>query len=669
MRCFIVPEGASSATQNSYAQIIAIHAALLSNGKIVYFSGDQHDPGQFAHGAFDHARLFDCSTFAITSCTPAPSISDLFCCGHAFLPDGRVLIAGGTLRFDGFLGSLKAWSYDPASASFLNASQMNQGRWYPTLVTLGNGRVLALSGINEDPNNTDQNRDIEVFDGSNWTVEGVLSYGTDTLYPRVHLLPDGRVFFVTSMNGQCMAWSQGMSTPAPLCASPFTMGFSAYTSVLLPLLHEDNYAPRILVANIEQPQVIDLSVGSPAWSDTNARSLPADGVLTSTAPNRANGTLTLLPTGEVLSAGGEQNYGDEAHPVLALETYRHETDSWAVMPSRTTVNRAYHSTALLMPDGRVWFAGSDKRCDWSLHNSGDYQNLPQPTDLQEIKSGVPVDNRELRIEIFEPWYFSRNDRPTISLSQQNVGVGRTISFTSSQAASISRVALVRAGSSTHGFNSDQRYIGIPFTVNGNNVEATVPDNDNLVPPGPYMVFVLAQVVDPQIGATLDVPSAGHWITVTNTKFLKELLKEIKPEFEHIKVEIEFIPKIIAEGGDPFENIGDPVEILQRIAATVDNLSRVVSGGRAFIPPADRPMLPVISRGRLATVPIHPLDKDTLARQLKMEGMMDVASMQGGAEPGGGKAPGGTSGKEHGGIVHGEMGKGGMDQPRKDRKKR
>jgi hypothetical protein len=389
MRCFIVPDGASSGTQDSYAQIIAIHAALLPNGKIVYFSGDQHDPGQFANAMFDHARLFDCSTLAVASCTPAPGISDLFCCGHAFLSDGRLLIAGGTLRFDGFLGDLKAWTFDPATASFQSVAQMNQGRWYPTLLTLGSGHVLALSGINDNATNTDQDRDIEVFDGYGWTVQGVLSYGTDSLYPRVHLLPDGRVFFVTSMNGQCMAWKEGLATPAPVCASPFTSGFPDYTSVLLPLLYEDSYAPRILVANMDQPQIIDLSLASPAWSNTNARSMPADGILTSTTPRRVNGTLTLLPTGEVLSAGGEQSYGDEAHPVLGLETYRHETNSWAVMPARTTVNRAYHSVALLMPDGRVWFAGSDKRCDWSLHNSADYQNVSEPTDLQESRTAWP----------------------------------------------------------------------------------------------------------------------------------------------------------------------------------------------------------------------------------------------------------------------------------------
>ncbi|HET6934544.1 MAG TPA: galactose oxidase-like domain-containing protein [Candidatus Angelobacter sp.] len=651
MRCFIVPEGGSTATQDSYSQIIAIHAALLPNGKIVFFSGDQHDPGQFANNLFDHARLFDCSTLAVTSCTAAPGITDLFCCGHAFLPDGRLLIAGGTLRFAGFLGTRNAWIFDPATSSFQSAAQMAHGRWYPTLLTLGNGRVLAVSGINDDPNNVDQNRDIEVFDGSNWLVEGVLSYGTDSLYPRMHLLPDGRVFFVTSMNNQCMAWSEGMAAPAPVCASPFTMGFSEYTSVLLPLLYEDSYAPRILAANMQQPQIIDLTAASPAWSNTNARSLPASGAVEANPP-RVNGTLTLLPTGEVLSAGGEQNYGDETRPVLPLEIYRHETNSWAVMTANTTVNRAYHSVALLMPDGRVWFAGSDKRCDWSLHNSGDYQNMPQPTDPQEIKNGVPVDNRELRIEIFEPWYFSRPDRPSISITQQSVGVGRSITFTSPQAASISRVALVRAGSSTHAFNSDQRYVGIPFTVNGNSVEAVVPNNEHLVPPGPYMLFVLAQVVDPQIGATLDVPSVGHWITVTNAKFIKELVKEIKPEIEYLKAELEIDPKLIVEGGDPFRNLGDPAEILQRIAVTVDNLSRVVTGARAFIKPGERPLLPVISREKLATVPIHPLDKDTLARQLKMEGMMDIASQGGHMETG-------DEGKGHGG----------MHPPAKPRKKK
>jgi hypothetical protein len=622
MRCFVVPDGSSSSVQNGYSQIIAIHAATLSDGQIVYFSGDQHDPGQFANKLFDHARLFDCNTFAVSSCTPAPNISDLFCCGHAFLGDGRLLIAGGTLRFAGFLGSSNAWIYDPASSSFKSAPSMHHGRWYPTLLSLGNGYVLAVSGLNDDANAPDQNRDLEVFNGASWSVEGVMSYGTDTLYPRAHLLPDGRVFFVSSINGQCMAWKLGDATPTPLCSSPFTTGFSAHTSVLLPLLPEEDYAPKILVGNMEQPQLIDLSVSSPGWTNTGSRSVPADGILTSTTPKRLNGTLTLLPTGEVLSAGGEEVGGQETHPVLALETYRPATNSWAVMPSRMTVNRHYHSVALLIPDGRVWFAGSNKRCDWSFHNSADYPG-PEPTDLQEHTASGAVDNRELRIEIFEPWYFSRSDRPSITLGHQKVVVGRSFSFTSPQANSISRVALVRAGTSTHAFNGDQRYVGVPFTVTGNTVQCNVPDNENLLPPGPYMVFALAAVVDAQTGATLDIPSVGHWITISNSKFFKEL----KPEIEVLKADLELHQKISEVGGDPLKNRVDPIELIQQIAATVDNVARVVSGGRSFITPAERPQLPTISPAALAAVPIHLLDKDTLARQQKMEGMMDQAIMQ------------------------------------------
>jgi hypothetical protein len=141
-----------------------------------------------------------------------------------------------------------------------------------------------------------------------------------------------------------------------------------------------------------------------------------------------------------------------------------------------------------------------------------------------------------------------------------------------------------------------------------------------------MIFVLAQVVDAQTGILLDVPSIGHWIGVANGKIWKEIVKEIKPEIEYVKLQIEFMPKIIAEVDDPFKVFGgDPVDVLQQIAATVDNLSRVVSGGRAFIRESERPLLPVVAREKLAAVPIHPLDKDTLARQLKMEGMVDAAA--------------------------------------------
>ena len=611
MRCFVVPDGAPSTVQGTFSEIIAIHAALLPTGKIVYFAGEQHDPGQFANHLFDHARLFDTSTLAVSACTPAPEITDLFCSGHAFVEGGSLLIAGGTARFDGFQGAVQAWIYDPATNAFSATDSMSDGRWYPTLVTLGSGEVVALSGTNAA--GTDQNRDIEVYAPSEgWTVEGIQSVAFDTLYPRTHLLPDGTLFFATPMGGECMTWTLGDPAPTPLCNGPAEVsGFAGHTTALLPLLPEEGFTARVLVANGAQPQIIDFSADEPAWSNTGARSVPKSGTLTSTHPLRQNGVLTILPTGEILSSGGEEAYGDEDHPVLPLEIYRPATNSWLTLPIGTAVTRAYHSTALLMPDGRVWFAGSNKRCHWSFHDNEDYVGEPEPTTPQEGS----VDNRELRIEIFEPWYFGRPDRPAFSLTPSSVSVGRSITITCSHAATISRVALVRAGSSTHAFNPDQRFVGLPFTVSGTKITAHIPDNQDLVPPGPYLVFVLNQVIDPATGATLDVPSLGQWVAITNGKGTKELKAEVevlKEEFGHSKENETF----------------DPAGLLERIAVSVDNLARATAAAgakaRSFIRSNERPRLARVSAARLARVPIVPIAPDLLAKQIAMDGMMDTA---------------------------------------------
>jgi hypothetical protein len=154
----------------------------------------------------------------------------------------------------------------------------------------------------------------------------------------------------------------------------------------------------------------------------------------------------------------------------------------------------------------------------------------------------------------------------------------------------------------------------------------------------------ACVVDPDIGVTLDVPSVGQWITVTNGKMSKELSKEL-----------------VAECNDPCAAVADakcaePAELLHRVAATVDNLSRLVGGVRAFIRPSERPLLPSISRAKLAAVPIHPIDKDVLARQVSMEGMMDMTG-----KPKDGQPPDGNHGHHDHHGPHGPHGDGGHDR--------
>ena len=523
MTSYLVPPDAGADIQNRYAEILPVHAALLPTDEVLYFSGDQFDPGQFAHRLFDHARLYDCSSGAISACKPAPGITDLFCCGHARLPDGRVLIAGGTTHFAPYLGSPAAWIYGPEARSFNQVADMREGRWYPTLLTLASGHVLAVSGLDANAANTDQNRDLEVFRGDSWLVQGKVPEAFGTVYPRVHLLPDGRVLFVTPVGSQCATWRPGEPAPTPLCEPPTEAGagFADYTSVLLPLLPEQNYTARVLVANLAQPRLLDLSATAPRWTDTGRRHVPLDGIISNPTPRRVNGLAVLLPSGDVLSCGGEEAYGDEAHPVHGLELYRPQTNSWVTLPTRTIVTRAYHSVALLLPDGRVWIAGSNARCDWSFHDRADYKGKPLPTDEQEVKTEggmpVPVDNRELRIEIVEPWYVGRPDRPQFTTSTASLRVGGQLTLTLAGAESVCRVAVLRAGSCTHAFDSDQRYVGLPFAQQDLTLTVWLPANENMLPPGPYLVFVVAQVVDPGTGAVLEVPSLGQWLLIGNGK--------------------------------------------------------------------------------------------------------------------------------------------------------
>ena len=137
-------------------------------------------------------------------------------------------------------------------------------------------------------------------------------------------------------------------------------------------------------------------------------------------------------------------------------------------------SRMYHSTALLLPDGRVLSAGQD---NGSLQRYG---------------------------EIFSPPYLFKGARPSIASAPSSVSNGGTLQFTSPDAANLTSVVLIRPGSCTHEINTDQRSVPLTFTVSGTSVSATVPANVNVAPPGYYMLFVVN---------SNGVPSVAPWVHV------------------------------------------------------------------------------------------------------------------------------------------------------------
>jgi hypothetical protein len=328
------------------------------------------------------------------------------------------------------------------------------------------------------------------------------------------------------------------------------------TSVMLPLLHEENYHPRVLLCNAVQPLIADLAPTDPntlQWAATASRQLidPA----TRNPPVRFYASSVLLPTGDVIISGGVKTPGYDQSgidnfSVKTVEEYRPsnqgQADSWDVGPDAHET-RGYHSGALLMPDGRVWTAGSEwewtkkvpATCNSNVAASANPVNIPvvsstgfvvgsvavidtinsgkqESQTITAIPDGTHVTVKKLNnshdgtttafpivdtignatpnlaIELFEPYYYPVGDRVSITTPPPaSVTYGQTlppVQFTPLK--TIARVVFMRCGSATHAFDGDQRYVSVPFTQTATSLTVTAPPDGTVAPPGYYMLWLV-----------------------------------------------------------------------------------------------------------------------------------------------------------------------------------
>jgi hypothetical protein len=200
-------------------------------------------------------------------------------------------------------------------------------------------------------------------------------------------------------------------------------------------------------------ELIDLNHLSPSWRYTGRM-----------AHARRQFNATLLPNGEVLATGGTSSGGfsDRTGAVHAAEVWNPGTEQWTGLASGQ-VTRVYHSTSLLLPDGRVLHAGS-----------GDGPGVP----------------RELSAEIFSPPYMFHGLQPTIADAPNTLGYGEQFFVGTPDAGQVTRVTLVRLGSVTHAFDQSQRFLELTFRKTAGGLTVTGPASNTVAPPGPYLLFVL-----------------------------------------------------------------------------------------------------------------------------------------------------------------------------------
>jgi len=445
-----------------------VHVALLSNGKVLVVAGSGNCPPSlggcpsgppYGPGNNSGAVLWDPVAGAITQF----SLSwDMFCNGMVLLQDGRALIDGGTIQYDPFYGQPTVAIFDPSTNLFSNAQNMAHGRWYPTVLTLGDGRVMAFSGLTETGGT---NPAVEFYTvGSGWSQQYPASWTPD-LYPRLHLLPNGQVFYsgaqTTSklFDPSTTTWNTNVATT--IYGGTRTYG----TSVLLPLTLASNYDPKVIIMGGHSPatnttETIDMGSASPAWQS---------------GPNMSEARIemnaVILPDGRVLAVGGSVNDEDTSTSSLnadLLEPDPNKPGNYIFTSAGANAySRLYHSVALLLPDATVWFAGG---------------NPQRGTYVQQM-------------EIYQPPYLFDSTgalaaRPSITGAPSTVSYGSAFTVQTPDAASINRVVLVRNGTVTHAFGMDQREVEVAFTAQSGALTVTAPPNGNIAPPGYYMLFLL-----------------------------------------------------------------------------------------------------------------------------------------------------------------------------------
>src|SRR5437762_6704383 len=362
-----------------------ISANLLPNGKVRIVAGSENDARNSSRGAESYrAAVWDPSGTNESSISVQNLTYDVFCSGTAALFDGRSLIVGGTSDYS-FTGENRASIFNPATSQYVQSQYMVDGRWYATATALADGRIMAMSGLTQTGGTS---RTIEIYDlqraGAGWNPPTSVPF-IPPLFPRLELLPGGRVFYTGRGSGDSTAnaWIFDPVTGGWTQSATTTRNRKYGSSVLLPLL-PPSYVPRVMNfgggANpaTSSTDIIDLAVAPPCYTAGPNRS---------TGPTATN--AVILPNGKVLAEGGSLNSEAPDTPGKTADLYDPVSNTMG-SAGAAAYSRLYHSTALLLPDATVLSTGSNPG------NRGSYEpaiEIYTPSYLYDANDHLITTNR------------------------------------------------------------------------------------------------------------------------------------------------------------------------------------------------------------------------------------------------------------------------------------
>jgi hypothetical protein len=508
--------------------IVAIHAAQLPTGKIMFFSYPTY-PNRPNNA---EAYLWDPAHPEVPPVLKnPPDKANIWCAGQTFTEDGELVVFGGNLDYESpsqtWKGLDRVFTFNPWTETWKEQPRMVHGRWYPTGVRLPDGRVPIMSGLDESGqliphSNTVQ--EVELFTpaaalGGVGTIKTIGSIGTGldderakkplgNLYPRMVVMADGHTYTAGPDRDQTWVLDDVDATPTFSWHDIPNMNRSRTWGTTVPLPSGASGPTKLLAMGGTEFS------GDPSTTTTELFDLnnPGSWQLQTGKDNlygRGHANTVLLPDGSMVEVGGGRGNLDGFESPLHyaepekrhIELWDPDTGDWTLGPAQTE-SRAYHSTALLLPDGRVMSAGDD-------YNG----------DPGKIDANTDTDPMEDTAEIYKPPYLFRGPRPTITsigttptTTDPTSGVpilGFNGSFgVNTPDTNITGAALAAPGAVTHGVDMNQRMLELNVVQGTGCVSVTAPTGRNAAPPGYYMLFLLNDQGVPSVAKFVKLEEGG-----------------------------------------------------------------------------------------------------------------------------------------------------------------
>lgn len=460
--------------------ILGIHVILLPDGRVFNYGTNQlgAQGGQFKYDIWNPNLGAGPAAHLLLDNTTS---TDIFCGAQALVPaTGQVLLTGGDLTIKNArnFASPDINFFDHHNNTLTPGGMMQYPRWYPTLITLASGEMMALGGrMNFNTLGSRAYADTpEVYSpGTGWRVltgasqpETTGAYGeSNWYYPRAWQAPNGKVFILSHKGGLYYLDPTGTGSITKIEGLSTTAANPNLTAVM--------YAPGKILALRHPPNtvLVDINGDKPTVAPTTPPSQP-----------RFYSTATVLADGKVLLSGGSRVPNVLDTVAYHTELWDPATQQWSIGASLSNP-RLYHSTALLLPDASVLITGG----------------------------GAPGPLTNLNAEIYYPPYLFKRDgsgqlapRPSLGKlpTVMNWNIGYKLALDSDKP--IQRLTLLRSGSMTHNWNMEQRFLELNFRQQGRDLFVTSPANANLAPPGYYLLFAFDADGVPSVGKILRVNS-------------------------------------------------------------------------------------------------------------------------------------------------------------------